>query len=203
MNFENTEILEKIKQAVKDVEPQAEVVLFGSRARRDEQAHSDWDILILAPHAQEVRQVLLRSLKTPPITNITFPHLILPLLPLPSPLLTPYPPHRARVHPSAPIYSRPPAFVPQLKPHLRFPFSGLRSPFPKTQHLPAGRQGPNPNSPFTFSTLYLFHPLPFPFHPTYPTSQLPSYDWYKYKYRQQYAGLRSPSPRRSSPGCAS
>lgn len=54
MNFENTEILEKIKQAVKDVEPQAEVVLFGSRARRDEQAHSDWDILILSPHAVDL-----------------------------------------------------------------------------------------------------------------------------------------------------
>lgn len=44
---QNTLLLEQIKQAVKTVEPNAEIVLFGSRARGDALGDSDWDFLIL------------------------------------------------------------------------------------------------------------------------------------------------------------
>ncbi|MBM2814003.1 MAG: polymerase beta protein [Ignavibacteria bacterium] len=40
-------IQEEIKQAVLKVEPNAEVYLFGSRARGDFRDDSDWDLLIL------------------------------------------------------------------------------------------------------------------------------------------------------------
>src|SRR3954465_12941952 len=47
MLIENAQILKEIKQAVLDVDPTAEVVLFGSRARGDFHEESDWDLLIL------------------------------------------------------------------------------------------------------------------------------------------------------------
>jgi predicted nucleotidyltransferase len=40
-------LLERIKTAVLRVEPEAEIILFGSRARHDFVAGSDWDLLIL------------------------------------------------------------------------------------------------------------------------------------------------------------
>jgi predicted nucleotidyltransferase len=40
-------ILKEIKQAVLEVDPNAEVILFGSRARGDFHEESDWDVLIL------------------------------------------------------------------------------------------------------------------------------------------------------------
>ena len=42
-------ILGKVKEYVKTVDPEAEVILFGSRARDDARNDSDWDILILTP----------------------------------------------------------------------------------------------------------------------------------------------------------
>jgi len=47
MLIESAEILKEIKQVVLEVDPAAEVVLFGSRARGDFHDESDWDILIL------------------------------------------------------------------------------------------------------------------------------------------------------------
>lgn len=41
------ELLEQIKQAVYEVEPDAEIILYGSRARGDSGFDSDWDFLIL------------------------------------------------------------------------------------------------------------------------------------------------------------
>lgn len=38
---------ERIKKAIHDKDPRAEVYLFGSRARGDNRLDSDWDILIL------------------------------------------------------------------------------------------------------------------------------------------------------------
>ena len=40
-------LLRRVKQAVHAVEPGAEVILYGSRAREDARSESDWDFLIL------------------------------------------------------------------------------------------------------------------------------------------------------------
>ena len=41
------ELLERVKEAVHQIEPEAEIILYGSRARGDAHAESDWDFLIL------------------------------------------------------------------------------------------------------------------------------------------------------------
>jgi predicted nucleotidyltransferase len=41
------ELTEQIKQAVHGMEPEAEIILYGSRSRGDATAESDWDILVL------------------------------------------------------------------------------------------------------------------------------------------------------------
>ncbi|MCJ7778171.1 MAG: nucleotidyltransferase domain-containing protein [Sedimentisphaerales bacterium] len=41
------ELLEQVKQAVREIEPSAEIILYGSRSRKDSDAQSDWDFLIL------------------------------------------------------------------------------------------------------------------------------------------------------------
>ena len=41
------EILLKIKNAVMELDPDARIILFGSRARGDSEKESDWDLLIL------------------------------------------------------------------------------------------------------------------------------------------------------------
>ena len=40
-------IIELIRRKVKETDPNAEIILYGSRARGDEKENSDWDILIL------------------------------------------------------------------------------------------------------------------------------------------------------------
>jgi predicted nucleotidyltransferase len=42
-----SKLLGKIKSVIKNVEPSARVILFGSRARKDHRRVSDWDLLIL------------------------------------------------------------------------------------------------------------------------------------------------------------
>lgn len=44
-------ILGKIKDYVKGIDAEAEVILFGSRARGEAREDSDWDILILTDHS--------------------------------------------------------------------------------------------------------------------------------------------------------
>ena len=41
------ELLEQVKRAVSEIAPDAEIILYGSRAREDSNAQSDWDFLIL------------------------------------------------------------------------------------------------------------------------------------------------------------
>lgn len=48
------EILERINKSIQEVEPQADIILFGSRARGDEREDSDWDILILVPYPSDL-----------------------------------------------------------------------------------------------------------------------------------------------------
>ena len=47
MENEKSIVLNKIKSIIKQIDPQAEVILYGSRARGDERPDSDWDLLIL------------------------------------------------------------------------------------------------------------------------------------------------------------
>lgn len=47
MNLMNQKIAKQIRTAVSKKNPNAEVILFGSRARGKENMKSDWDILIL------------------------------------------------------------------------------------------------------------------------------------------------------------
>ncbi|MFO7860178.1 MAG: nucleotidyltransferase domain-containing protein [Desulfosalsimonas sp.] len=41
------ELLEKIRHAVSEVEPGAEIILYGSRSRGDAVSESDWDFVVL------------------------------------------------------------------------------------------------------------------------------------------------------------
>jgi len=43
------EILNKIKSGIGSKDPDAEIYLFGSRARGDNRKDSDWDILVISP----------------------------------------------------------------------------------------------------------------------------------------------------------
>ena len=40
-------LLNQVKCVVRAVEPEAEIILYGSRARREASPHSDWDFLVL------------------------------------------------------------------------------------------------------------------------------------------------------------
>ena len=40
-------LLEQVKQAIREMEPDAEIILYGSHAREDAHAQSDWDFLVL------------------------------------------------------------------------------------------------------------------------------------------------------------
>jgi predicted nucleotidyltransferase len=40
-------LLDKVKNAVRQIEPSAEIILYGSRARNDFREYSDWDFLVL------------------------------------------------------------------------------------------------------------------------------------------------------------
>ena len=43
-------ITQRIRQIVNQIDSQAEVILFGSRARGEERKDSDWDILVLTDY---------------------------------------------------------------------------------------------------------------------------------------------------------
>lgn len=47
MKTSKGKILNLIRENVSQLDPQAEIILYGSRARGDERVDSDWDILIL------------------------------------------------------------------------------------------------------------------------------------------------------------
>ena len=44
------ELTYKVKQSIKSVDPNARIILFGSRARGDNKSSSDWDFLVLTSH---------------------------------------------------------------------------------------------------------------------------------------------------------
>jgi predicted nucleotidyltransferase len=47
--MEKNDLLKKIKHGIKTLEPNAEVYLYGSRARGDYRKGSDWNILVISP----------------------------------------------------------------------------------------------------------------------------------------------------------
>ena len=49
--MKRNELISQIRRAVQQVEPDAEIILYGSRARGDYQKDSDWDFLILVDGA--------------------------------------------------------------------------------------------------------------------------------------------------------
>lgn len=51
------ELLNLVRTAVVDLEPTAKVILYGSRARGDTGADSDWDFLILLEGQVEVNRI--------------------------------------------------------------------------------------------------------------------------------------------------
>ena len=56
MKLENKSIANQIKSTIRNKDPKAEVILFGSRARGQENKDSDWDILVLLDLAVVDRQ---------------------------------------------------------------------------------------------------------------------------------------------------
>lgn len=55
MNRED--LLDQVKAAVRAVEPDADIILYGSRCRGDFVAESDWDFLILVSGSLDDRRV--------------------------------------------------------------------------------------------------------------------------------------------------
>jgi predicted nucleotidyltransferase len=47
--MERSTILHRIKTGITDIDPNAEVLLYGSRARGGHSQDSDWDILVISP----------------------------------------------------------------------------------------------------------------------------------------------------------
>jgi len=59
--IEESALLKRVKMAVLALVPDAEIILFGSRARGTARADSDWDFLILLP--EPVNRTLERQIK--------------------------------------------------------------------------------------------------------------------------------------------
>lgn len=51
MKVKTRNISQLIRQHVNNIDPNADVILYGSRARGDERDDSDWDILILTDYS--------------------------------------------------------------------------------------------------------------------------------------------------------
>jgi uncharacterized protein len=47
MKSDKSGILKRIKSVVREIDPTADLILYGSRARGDEHLDSDWDFIIL------------------------------------------------------------------------------------------------------------------------------------------------------------
>lgn len=56
MKIGNSEVLTRIKNAVREIDSTADIILYGSRARGDEYPESDWDLLILVNSRVDIDQ---------------------------------------------------------------------------------------------------------------------------------------------------
>lgn len=50
MKIKTKHISQLIRLNIKEIDPEAEIILYGSRARGDERSDSDWDILVLTDY---------------------------------------------------------------------------------------------------------------------------------------------------------
>ncbi len=56
MNDRTMYIGNLIKQNISDIDPGAQVILYGSRARGEEKEESDWDILVLTDYSVDIEK---------------------------------------------------------------------------------------------------------------------------------------------------
>ncbi|MEA3443109.1 MAG: nucleotidyltransferase domain-containing protein [Bacteroidota bacterium] len=56
MKEKTKHISQLIRQCVNSVDPNADVILYGSRARGDERIDSDWDILVLTDYSVDLAE---------------------------------------------------------------------------------------------------------------------------------------------------
>ena len=56
MKSRTKNITRLIKHNISDIDPQAQVILFGSHARGDERSESDWDLLILTDYPVDLEK---------------------------------------------------------------------------------------------------------------------------------------------------
>lgn len=61
MENNNTEVLSLIGKTVRSADPNAEAILYGSRARGDARTNSDWDVVIIV-NTPEVSQTQFKKL---------------------------------------------------------------------------------------------------------------------------------------------
>lgn len=57
MSTRDLHILDEIKNRIRLVQPDAQIILFGSRARGDANLNSDWDILVLLKKSTNSKSV--------------------------------------------------------------------------------------------------------------------------------------------------
>jgi predicted nucleotidyltransferase len=64
MTRKDSDIIKRIKAGIKIIDPKAQVIIFGSRARGDAKIESDWDILILTnyPVSTEIERSFRNNL---------------------------------------------------------------------------------------------------------------------------------------------
>lgn len=56
MNRKTKHIAKLIRKKIDEIDPGAQVILFGSRARGDERIDSDWDLLILTEYPVDIEK---------------------------------------------------------------------------------------------------------------------------------------------------
>jgi predicted nucleotidyltransferase len=55
MKSKTKHIIQRIRQNINVIDPEAEVILYGSRARGEEHVGSDWDILVLTDYDVDIQ----------------------------------------------------------------------------------------------------------------------------------------------------